>query len=241
MPARDDVRAGSALILEARGLGLRRGDRWILEALSLEVARGKVVGLLGPNGAGKSTAFGLLAGLSRADAGEVRLDGARVCGWPLHRRAGAGLGYLPQGPSLFPRLSVNDNLRLAEADAGRVAAALEAAGLGALGRRSASTLSGGERRRVELVRALLLHPRVLLLDEPWAGVDPMHVAALRAQIRAFAEAGGGVLLTDHAVREALELADEVLLLDRGRVLVRGTPAEVASHRGARSAFLGEDF
>ncbi|MBW2253682.1 MAG: ATP-binding cassette domain-containing protein [Deltaproteobacteria bacterium] len=233
------------MILEARGLSRRYGRVWALDQLGLAVARGEIVGLLGPNGAGKSTAFRLLAGLEAPDRGGVYLDGVDVTRWPLHRRANAGLAYLPQHPSVLPRLTAAENVGIALGARGRDPSGarrlLEGAGLETVADRASGRLSGGERRRVEIVRCLALQPRVLLLDEPFAGVDPIHVEALQGQIRAAAASGCAVLLTDHAVREALRACDRATLLDEGVVQMAGTPAEIVGERTARARYLGESF
>jgi lipopolysaccharide export system ATP-binding protein len=233
------------MILRATGLRCRYGDVVALDGLDLSAGAGEIVGLLGPNGAGKSTTFRLLAGLELPTEGSVELGGRDVTRWPLHRRARAGLGYLPQGPSVLPRLTAADNVAIALEARGRrrgdAHPLLAAAGLGQLSDRRAGTLSGGERRRVEIVRALALEPAVLLLDEPFSGVDPVHVDALQAAIRGVRDRGVAVVLTDHAVREALPLCDRALLLDAGRVLVEGPPAAIAADPLARSRYLGANL
>jgi len=232
-------------MLDARGLTRRFGAVTALSGVDLQVEAGQVTGLMGPNGAGKTTAFRLLAGLDRPDAGTVLLGGVDVSSWPLHRRARAGLGYLPQGPSLLSTLSAADNVAVALRAVGRksteATGILAAAGLAALARRPAGALSGGERRRVEIARCLAGRPRVVLLDEPFAGVDPAHVRELRRVIRAMAEDGIAVLLTDHAVRDALPTCDAVVLLDHGSVQIAGTPAQIAADGRARDRYLGHDF
>lgn len=236
---------GSEGGLLARGLTRAYRGRRVLDGLDVFVAPGEVVGLLGPNGAGKTTCFRLLVGLERADHGTVHLDGRPLDGLALWQRVRAGLGYLPQEASAFRRLSVEDNLRVAlearRADPGEAARLLDQAGLSHLARARAGTLSGGERRRLELARCLAGAPRVLLLDEPFAGVDPVAVADLQRRIRALARAGIGVLLTDHAVREALGICDRAILLDGGRIMVAGRPEEVAADPLARARYLGHDF
>jgi lipopolysaccharide export system ATP-binding protein len=233
------------LILEVRGLSRRYGSVWALDGLDLAVASGEVVGLLGPNGAGKSTAFRLLAGLDAPDRGVVILSGVDITRWPLHRRANAGLAYLPQHPSVLPRLTAAENVGIALAAGGRdpsdALQLLEGAGLAAVAHRSCGRLSGGERRRVEIARCLALAPQVLLLDEPFAGVDPIHVQVLQGQIRAAAAKGCAVLLTDHAVREALRACDRATLLDQGVARMAGTPDEIVGEGTARARYLGESF
>ncbi len=209
--------------------------------VDLAVHRGEVLGVLGPNGAGKSTLFRLLAGAEAPDSGRVTLGGVDVTGWPLHRRARAGLAWLPQGSSVLPRLTVRDNLGIALSAVGRVGELderLAAADLASLSERRAGDLSGGERRRLELARALALSPQVVLLDEPFAGVDPRHVADLSRRIGALAAEGLAVILTDHAVREALAVCHRAILLDGGVVQVAGTASAVASDPRARARYLG---
>ena len=220
------------------------GGRVAVDGASLEVRAGEVLGLLGANGAGKSTVFRMLAGVERPDAGEVRLRGDRVDALTLDARARRGLGYLPQEDTLFRDLTVHDNVALAVSVSGtgkRVQALLERVGIGALASRRVPGLSGGERRRLQIARLLALDPVVLLLDEPFAGIDPIAIAALQELIRGLATDGVGVLLTDHAVRETLATCDRALLLDAGVVHASGTPAEVAADPHARARYLGADF
>jgi lipopolysaccharide export system ATP-binding protein len=234
----------SAPALAAEGLRKAYGGRRVVDGVGFEVRGGEVLGLLGPNGAGKSTVFRMLAGVETPDAGTVRLAGASLDGLPLHRRARAGLGWLPQEDTLFRDLDVAGNVRLA-ADASGVTEPPEAflarTGVEALARRSVVDLSGGERKRVAIARLLALRPRVLLLDEPFAGVDPVAVRALSALVRALAADGLAVVLTDHAVRDALGACDRAVLLDGGVVHVEGSPAEVAADPHARARYLGADF
>jgi lipopolysaccharide export system ATP-binding protein len=237
-----------AVGLEARDLAVSFGGRAVVGGVSLAVLPGEVVGLLGPNGAGKTTTFRMIAGLVEPDAGEVSLDGRRLAG-PLHSRVRAGLGYLPQRSTVFRGLTVRQHLLVPlEARLGdRAARAAEAdrllaeAGLSALSAADASRLSGGERRRLEIARCLAGAPRVLLLDEPFAGVDPVAVGELTARIRGLADHGVGVLITDHAVREAMGVCDRVVLLDAGQVLIAGTPAEISADPRARERWLGQGY
>ncbi len=233
------------MILDARGLVRRYGGVVPVGGVDLDVAQGEVVGVVGPNGAGKSTLFRLLAGLEAPDAGSVRLAGVDVTRWPLHRRARAGLAYLPQGPSVVPGLTAAQNLAVAldavGAPRGEGVERLAAAGLSSVADRPAERLSGGERRRLEIARALALRPRVLLLDEPFAGVDPVAVAELVLWVRAIAADGVAVLLTDHAVAAALRTCDRVVLLDAGAVVFRGTPSEMVEDPLARERYLGVGF
>jgi lipopolysaccharide export system ATP-binding protein len=230
--------------LEAIGLAKAYGRRRVVEDVSLVVPAGRVHGLLGPNGAGKTTVFRILAGVELADSGTVRLAGEPVDRLPLHRRARLGLGYLPQEDTLFRDLSVRDNVALAAEAAGKGAEPdelLARVGIGALGRRSVDGLSGGERRRLEIARLLALRPRVVLLDEPFAGIDPVAVGALQALVRALAADGPAVLITDHAVRETLAICDRATVLDSGIVQVEGDPFTVATDERARARYLGPDF
>lgn len=231
--------------LRATGLTKSFGAVRAVDGVSLEVHPGEVLGLLGPNGAGKTTVFRLLTGLETADAGQVALRGTDVTRWPLHRRARHGLGYLSQHASVFPRLTVRANIEAALQAVGesrsRAGEWLAQADLQEQADQLAGTLSGGQRRRLEVARCLALGPAVVLLDEPFAGVDPAHVGALRARIRGMAEQGLGVVLTDHQVREAMSVCDRVILLDAGRIQVEGTPEQVARSELARERYLGRDF
>ncbi|MBN1337473.1 MAG: LPS export ABC transporter ATP-binding protein [Deltaproteobacteria bacterium] len=232
-------------VLEARSLAKSFGARRVVDGVDLAVASGEVVGLLGPNGAGKTTVFRLVAGLLVADSGTVLLDGVDLSSWPLWRRARAGLGYLPQVPTVFRGITVAANVEIAlearGASRGAAAGVLDAAGLAHLASARAETLSGGERRRLEIARCLAQAPRVLLLDEPFAGLDPVAVADLTSRIRALAASGMGVLLTDHAVREAFGSCDRVVVLDHGILRCTGDPASVARDPHVRARYLGQDF
>ncbi len=233
--------------LQTLGLHRRFGRRVVVHDLSLAVAPGEIVGLLGPNGAGKTTTFRMIAGLLRPHRGEVRLDGRDVSRRPLWRRARAGLGYLPQQGSIFRRLTVAENVAAGMGHRPRgerraaVEALLERFGLGALAAARGETLSGGERRRVELVRALAAEPRVLLVDEPFAGLDPLAVAAVAEHLRYLAAGGLGVLLTDHDVRQALEVCARVYILADGQVLGAGSTADVRQDPVVRARYLGTTF
>lgn len=213
--------------------------------MDLSVPPGEVVGLLGPNGAGKTTCFRMIVGATRPEAGSVRLDGAVLDGLPLWRRVRAGLGYLPQKPMGFRRLTVRENLliplRARKTSEDQVETVLEEAGLEHLADAVVGTLSGGERRRLEIARSLAGEPSVLLLDEPFAGVDPVAVEGLQRQIRALADRGLGILVTDHAVRETLTICDRAVILDAGEVIARGSPVEVAADDRVRGRYLGAGF
>ena len=232
-------------LLEARDVTVYYGPRCAVEGLCLQVDAGEVVGLLGPNGAGKTTIFRVLAGLLHVDTtGTVSLGGKALTG-PLHERVHAGLGYLPQDASLLEGMCALDQVGVAlNARGAPLEGAwkfLEQVGLQEKARATPRELSGGERRRLELARCLAVEPRVLLLDEPFAGLDPRVVSELCTLIRALAARGIGVLITDHAVREAMGVCDRVLLLDEGKVLVEGSVADVAVHPLARTRWLGEGF
>jgi lipopolysaccharide export system ATP-binding protein len=233
--------------LEAAGLEKSFKGRKVVDGVSLGAAAGEVVSLLGPNGAGKTTAFKLMLGLLEPDAGTVSFDGRPLDGLPLHLRARRGLGYLPQGASAFRGLSARDNLLAVLEARGhgspgeRAAELLARFGLSELAPRRASTLSGGERRRLEFARALASSPRLLLVDEPFAGVDPMAAREIALAIAELKRDGVGVLLTDHTVREALKASDRVYIIAGGRVVVHGTPAEILDSDVARSAYLGHDY
>lgn len=234
-------------ILEARGLCKRFGRREVLRSLDLAVAAGEVVGLLGPNGAGKTTAFRILMGFLDADGGEVRFLGKNLARLPVHLRARRGLGYLPQAPSVIAGLSVTDNMlvvleeRAVNDPKERAKNALDSAGLTPVADQRADTLSGGERRRLEIARLLVLEPRIVLLDEPFSGVDPLAAEDLRERIRRLRNDGVGVLLTDHNVVETMRVCDRISILVEGRVVCAGTPAAVRADPKARRLYLGSSF
>jgi lipopolysaccharide export system ATP-binding protein len=235
--------------LEATGLRKRFGRRQVVHDVSFVVQPGEVVGLLGANGAGKTTSFNMVAGLLKSDAGSVQLGDQDLGRLPLHRRARMGLGYLPQESTVFRGLTVRQNLwavletRNLGAAVGRRRAEdiLERYNLQHVGDTLGSDLSGGERRRLEMARALVIEPRVLLLDEPFAGVDPIATAEIRGFVREVCKSGIGVLLTDHNVRETLKIVDRAYLIDRGKILLEGAPAVIVADSVARQTYLGEDF
>jgi len=236
--------------LRAEQLHKRYRGRRVLQGVSLEVAAGEVVGLLGPNGAGKTTCFYLIVGLIPADQGRITLDGRDLTLAPMHARARAGLSYLAQEPSIFRKLSARANVLAilqTRRDLGprereyRCDELLEELGIAHVGASLALSLSGGERRRLEIARALAVDPRVMLLDEPFAGVDPIAVGDIKAIVSHLRERGIGVLITDHNVRETLAICDRGYIISEGRVIAAGAPGELLSDRHVRDVYLGADF
>jgi len=233
-------------MLEARGLGKRYKNRPVVRGVDLSVRAGEVVGLLGPNGAGKTTTFYMMVGMAVPTAGGVFLDGESISALPMHLRARRGIAYLPQESSVFRKLTVAENL-LAVLETldlsrttrtARMEALLSEFHLSPLAHRRADTLSGGERRRLEIARSLVLSPRFLLLDEPFAGVDPILVAQIQEIIRRLRGQGIGVLITDHHVEATLAITDRAYILNDGAVLISGTPAEIVRHPQAQAIYLG---
>jgi lipopolysaccharide export system ATP-binding protein len=238
------------MVLKATGLAKSYKSRPVVRDLSLEVSSGEVVGLLGPNGAGKTTAFYMIVGLVPCDAGRIYLNGTDLTALPMHRRAQLGLGYLPQEASVFRKLSVEDNvLAILEprADLDRAAREerlgqlLEELRIGHVRRSLGLSLSGGERRRVEIARALAAEPRFMLLDEPFAGVDPLSVLDIQRIIRELTHRGIGVLITDHNVRETLGVCGRAYIVNQGTVIAAGTAEEVLANPQVREVYLGETF
>ena len=241
--------------LEARHLKKAYGSRKVVHDVSVQVDKGEVVGLLGPNGAGKTTSFYMIVGLVRADGGQILIDGEDVTRMPIHKRSRLGLSYLPQETSIFRKLSVADNVRaILELQTDAQGSALSHAEvekrLGELLndlrvdhlRDSPSVaLSGGERRRVEIARALATDPRFILLDEPFAGIDPIAVIEIQRIIAFLKQRGIGVLITDHNVRETLGICDHAYIISEGRVLAKGTPDEIVANADVRRVYLGEHF
>ena len=241
--------------LEVSGLQKHYGSRKVVQDVHLAVGAGEVVGLLGPNGAGKTTTFYMVVGLVRADAGEIRLDGVSVQHKPIHQRARMGLSYLPQEASIFRKLTVEENIRaVLELQVGADGRALKSEAIerqleqllrdlaiDKLRDSPALALSGGERRRVEIARALATQPRFILLDEPFAGVDPIAVIEIQRIIGFLKSRGIGVLITDHNVREMLGICDRAYIISEGRVLAEGTPAEIIENADVRRVYLGEHF
>jgi len=247
--------SGNVSQLQANHLQKFYGSREVVKDVSLTVRKGEVVGLLGPNGAGKTTSFYMIVGLVRASSGHISIDDQPVEHMPIHRRARMGLSYLPQEASIFRKLNVEDNVRavleLQEDELGkplseaaieaRLTSLLQDLRVEHLRASSAMSLSGGERRRVEIARALATQPRFILLDEPFAGIDPIAVIEIQRIISFLKSRGIGVLITDHNVRETLGICDHAYIISEGRVLAQGTPAEIVDNHDVRRVYLGEHF
>jgi lipopolysaccharide export system ATP-binding protein len=224
-------------------------QRPVVRSVSITVKRGEVVGLLGPNGAGKTTCFYMITGLIPVDAGTIEVDGYDVTRLPMYRRSRLGIGYLPQEASIFRGLTAEENIRataeLVEPEPGLLEAAVEELlaefGVTHVRNTPSIALSGGERRRVEIARALATHPSYILLDEPLAGIDPIAVGEIRALVKHLKDRGVGVLITDHNVRDALEIIDRAYILHDGVVLKEGTPEDIVADRDVRRVYLGERF
>lgn len=241
--------------LEAHHLKKAYGSRKVVHDVSVQVDKGEVVGLLGPNGAGKTTSFYMIVGLVRADGGQILIDGEDVTRMPIHKRSRMGLSYLPQEASIFRKLSVADNVRailelqtdaqgraLSSADVEkRLTELLNDLRVDHLRDSPSVALSGGERRRVEIARALATDPRFILLDEPFAGIDPIAVIEIQRIIAFLKQRGIGVLITDHNVRETLGICDHAYIISEGRVLAEGTPDEIVANADVRRVYLGEHF
>jgi lipopolysaccharide export system ATP-binding protein len=241
--------------LEARHLQKSYGSRKVVHDVSISVKKGEVVGLLGPNGAGKTTSFYMIVGLVRADGGSITIDGQPVAHLPIHRRSRLGLSYLPQEASIFRKLNVEDNVRAVlelqrdedgeplthEEIENRLTSLLQELRVEHLRASPSLSLSGGERRRVEIARALATNPRFILLDEPFAGIDPIAVIEIQRIIGFLKNRGMGVLITDHNVRETLGICDHACIISDGRVLAQGTPREIIENADVRRVYLGEHF
>ncbi|MGF1606338.1 MAG: LPS export ABC transporter ATP-binding protein [Rhodothalassiaceae bacterium] len=239
--------AGEGLLVQ--GIGKSYGRKQVLRDVSLQLHRGEVVGLLGPNGAGKTTCFYTIIGLVKPDQGHIQLDGREVTRLPMYRRAQLGIGYLPQETSIFRGLTVADNIRAVlevvepdrETREQRLEELLEEFAIARLRRTPSIALSGGERRRCEIARALAANPSFILLDEPFAGIDPIAIANIRELTAHLKDRGIGVLITDHNVRETLDIIDRAYIIFDGGVLMEGTPADVAANPDVRRVYLGERF
>jgi lipopolysaccharide export system ATP-binding protein len=241
--------AGASCILAARGLSKSFGGRRVVNGVDLEVASGQVIGLLGPNGAGKTTTFYMVVGLCRPESGQVFLDQADITELPMYQRARTGISYLPQEPSVFRKLTVEENLLavleylepIRSRQRERAAELLSDLRITHVARSPGYALSGGERRRVEIARALAANPAFILLDEPFAGIDPIAVTDIQAIIGELKGRGIGVLISDHNVRETLGVCDAAYIVNAGEILEYGTPAEIAASPRARQIYLGEKF
>lgn len=237
-------------ILKAQHLHKAYKSKTIVQDISLEVKSGQVIGLLGPNGAGKTTCFYMIVGLVASDKGHVFLNNDDITQMPMHERARMGVGYLPQEPSIFRKLSVEDNilsvlqLRKSLNKAQRQAelkSLLEEFNIEHIATHTGMSLSGGERRRVEIARAIAANPKFILLDEPFAGVDPISIVDIKNIIRQLTQRGIGVLITDHNVRETLDICEQATIMGRGQLLAQGTPEAILANANVRHVYLGEDF
>jgi len=235
--------------LRIRELVKHYGGRCVVDRVNLDLEQGEIVGLLGPNGAGKSTTFYMVVGIIRPDAGTVHLDGENIGNDPMYLRARKGIAYLPQEPSVFRKLTVEENVMaiLETLDLGRaerrerLKALLADLNISHLARNKAERLSGGERRRLEISRALVTEPSFILLDEPFAGIDPIAVAEIQGLIRSLKDRGIGVLISDHNVRETLKVCDRAYIMHEGRILEEGVPEMIARSERARETYLGQGF
>ncbi len=236
-------------ILKAENIRKVFGERTVVDGVTIDVSEGEIVGLLGPNGAGKTTTFYCIVGLIKPDEGRITIGEEDITMEPTYIRARKGLSYLPQEPSVFRKLSVEDNLRAILQMHGvpekeienRITNLLERFGIERLRKNKANTLSGGERRRVEIARALTIEPKFLLLDEPFAGIDPIAVFEIQELIRELKNMGIGILITDHNVRETLRIIDRAYIISHGKVIAYGTPEEISRSEVVRKVYLGEQF
>ncbi|MFT5519795.1 MAG: lipopolysaccharide export system ATP-binding protein [Enterobacterales bacterium] len=238
------------MTLKVENLAKRYGDKWVTSNVSLEVKPGQIVGLLGPNGAGKTTSFYMIIGLVEADQGSIFLDGEDVTELAMHERARKGIGYLPQEASIFRRLSVSDNILAilemrkdldVESRHQALESLLEEFNITHIRDSSGMSLSGGERRRVEIARALATSPRFILLDEPFAGVDPISVSDIKNIIKQLRDRGLGVLITDHNVRETLDVCEHAYIVQEGQVIAEGSSEAILANKKVRDVYLGENF
>lgn len=238
------------MTLKAAGLAKRYGDRWVTSNVTLELSSGQVVGLLGPNGAGKTTSFYMIVGLVEVDQGQIMLNDEDITDLPMHERARRGIGYLPQEPSVFRMLSVEDNImailetrdNLGEEERYKaLESLLEEFNLTHIRSSLGMSLSGGERRRVEIARALAADPKIILLDEPFAGVDPISVGDIKEIVEHLKNRGLGVLITDHNVRETLDVCEKAYIVQEGHVIAEGDADSILANKKVRDVYLGENF
>lgn len=237
------------MILRTVGLVKRFGQRVVVKNVSIEIKTGEIVGLLGPNGAGKTTTFYMITGLLRPNEGKIYLDEVDITNMPIHKRAKLGIGYLPQEPSIFRKLTVEENLWAVlqflpmsnEERLTMVEELLEEFGISHLKKSLASSLSGGEARRLEVARSLLTSPKIILLDEPFLGIDPITVADIQVIISQLKEKGLGILITDHNVRETLSIVDRAYIINEGEVIASGEPNDIANDSKVKQIYLGEKF
>lgn len=236
-------------VLAGNNLRKSFGQREVVQGITVHVRQGEIVGLLGPNGAGKTTTFYMLVGVIKPTHGVVEMDGRRITTWPLHERARLGLSYLPQESSVFKKLTVLQNLQIIleytnfspDLQRKKAEALLEELGISKLAGQKAMHLSGGERRRLEIARAMILDPKFMLLDEPFAGIDPLAVDDIQGIVTSLKQKGIGVLISDHNVREILKICDRASIIFEGRAIFDGTPEEIVADPRARKVYLGEDF
>ena len=235
--------------IEAKNLVKRFKERTVVDRVSLRVEKGEIVGLLGPNGAGKTTSFYMIVGLEKPDSGEVNLSGVNIADMPMYRRARLGISYLPQEASIFRKLTVEENImailettELSKAEQRhKYESLLEEFNIGHVRERKGTELSGGERRRVEIARCLALEPQFILLDEPFAGVDPLAVADIQEIVQYLKQRGMGILITDHNVRETLQIVDRAYILNNGKILLEGDSETIANSPVAKKFYLGDNF
>jgi lipopolysaccharide export system ATP-binding protein len=236
-------------LLEAKGLSKFYGKKQVVRGLNLNVGTGEIVGLLGPNGAGKTTTFYMIVGLIKPDGGNIFLDNEDLTNFPMYRRSLMGISYLPQEPSIFRKLTVNDNLRAVleirginqdeiQVEADRL---LQEFGLVELASKEGYKLSGGERRKTEIARAIAIKPRFLLFDEPFAGIDPLAIIELKKMLGYLKEKGLGILITDHNVRDTLSITDRAYIINNGEILEQGSPETIVANPRVKETFLGEEF
>ncbi|MDF2529595.1 MAG: transporter, ATP-binding protein [Gammaproteobacteria bacterium] len=236
--------------LQALNLGKKYKNRWVVKDMSIEVSSGEIVGLLGPNGAGKTTGFYMIVGLIKASSGKIMLDHENITSLPIHRRAQKGIGYLPQEPSVFRKLTVEDNIMAIletqthlsrQEQETRLEYLLEELHISHIRHTLGLSLSGGERRRVEIARALATSPQFILLDEPFAGVDPISVIDIKRIIMHLKQKNIGILITDHNVRETLDICERAYIANAGEIIAKGSPAEVLNNEQVKQVYLGSEF